>query len=315
VKIPRLSVRVGSTVYAGSETSWQGSILRSPSTEWRAVEIGPDGWRIIGSPPVRFRRAAGMLPLPEPQAGGSIEVLLTLPPLADDQRRPERQFWCGFELARPRILGSLLDAAAHGLRRLSNVYLQQLPRMADFVLWATACETAFWPAGTFARAYSANRRAAIEDLIDADPVAARVREIMADRSMWTGSASDLLRAGAGLGGDGPSSGRAGWPNNPRALAGRLRRAQTFLRALGIEVTFSREGRAGNRVIRMRATTENTVSTVGSVSEYEPRVRTGSTGRSPRFGRPVGSSASAAYTDADVADGADANFQRNRRLTT
>jgi hypothetical protein len=32
--------------------------------------------------------------------------------------------------------------------------------------------------------------------------------------------------------------------NPRALAGRLRRAQTFLRTLGIEITFSREGRLG-----------------------------------------------------------------------
>jgi hypothetical protein len=42
---------------------------------WRAVEIGPDGWRVIGSPPVRFRRAAGMLPLPFPQEGGSIEEL------------------------------------------------------------------------------------------------------------------------------------------------------------------------------------------------------------------------------------------------
>src|SRR5262249_57986062 len=42
---------------------------------WRAVEIGPDGWRVIGSAPVRFRRAAGMLPLPTPQAGGSIEEL------------------------------------------------------------------------------------------------------------------------------------------------------------------------------------------------------------------------------------------------
>ena len=65
--------------------------------------------------------------------------------------------------------------------------------MADFALWATACETAFWPAGTFARAYQANRRAAIEDFIDADPVAARVRELMASRMTWTGSASDLLR--------------------------------------------------------------------------------------------------------------------------
>src|SRR5262249_56298561 len=64
-----------------------------------------------------------------------------------------------------------------------GIHPEQLPRMADFALWATACETAFWPAGTFARAYQANRRAAIEDLIDADPLAARIREIMANRNV------------------------------------------------------------------------------------------------------------------------------------
>jgi len=42
---------------------------------WRAVDIGPDGWRLIGFPPVRFRRPAGMLPLPVPERGGSIETL------------------------------------------------------------------------------------------------------------------------------------------------------------------------------------------------------------------------------------------------
>jgi len=42
---------------------------------WRAVEVGPDGWRVIGSPPVRFRRPAGMLPIPAPERGGSIEAL------------------------------------------------------------------------------------------------------------------------------------------------------------------------------------------------------------------------------------------------
>ena len=39
---------------------------------WHAVDIGPDGWRIIERPPVRFRRPAGMLPLPFPERGGSI---------------------------------------------------------------------------------------------------------------------------------------------------------------------------------------------------------------------------------------------------
>jgi hypothetical protein len=42
---------------------------------WRAVEIDAVGWRIIDKPPVRFRRAAGMLPLPTPTTGGSIHKL------------------------------------------------------------------------------------------------------------------------------------------------------------------------------------------------------------------------------------------------
>jgi hypothetical protein len=42
---------------------------------WRAVEIDPSGWRVIDNPPVRFRRAAGMKPLPIPVKGGSVEAL------------------------------------------------------------------------------------------------------------------------------------------------------------------------------------------------------------------------------------------------
>jgi hypothetical protein len=53
---------------------------------WRAVEIGPEGWRVILCPPVRFRRAAGMLPLRMPVRGGSVEALssfLNLPNRSD----------------------------------------------------------------------------------------------------------------------------------------------------------------------------------------------------------------------------------------
>src|SRR5262249_44828274 len=38
-----------------------------------------------------------------------------------------------------------------GLRAASGVELSQLLRMADFALWATACEPALWPPGPFAR--------------------------------------------------------------------------------------------------------------------------------------------------------------------
>jgi hypothetical protein len=42
---------------------------------WRAVEIDATGWRVIDNPPVRFRRAAEMQPLPMPVPGGSVETL------------------------------------------------------------------------------------------------------------------------------------------------------------------------------------------------------------------------------------------------
>jgi hypothetical protein len=180
------------------------------------------------------------------------EIFLTMPPVPDSRRQSERDLWRQFELTRPRILGGLLDLVGHGLRTLPAIGPNRLPRMADFALWAAACETALWSAGTFGRAYQANRRTAIESIIDADPVAACVREIMAERGSWTGSAADLLRLGVRRSSDGISRNRTGWPKNPRALAGRLRRVQTFLRALGIDITFSREGRAGSRIIRIGA---------------------------------------------------------------
>jgi hypothetical protein len=374
---------------------------------WRAVAIDRDGWKVVGCPPVRFRRSPGLLPLPVPERGGSIEALrpfLNLPnqndfvlvvawllaalrpvgpypllaisgeqgsaktvvskllralvdpnvapvralpreerelmiaannghllafdnlsglpawlsdalcrlasggsftvrqlytddeevlfkaarpttlngiediigradladraiflmllPIGEEQRRSEAELWREFEPARPGILGALLDATVRGLRTVGSVQLARLPRMADFALWATACETGLWPAGTFNGAYTANRKAAIERTVDADPVAACVRELMSERSSWTGSAADFLRISVqriSKIGD-----NTGWPKNPRALAGHLRRIQTFLRALGVEISFSREGRNGTRLIRMRSSFENTVSTVSSV---------------------------------------------------
>jgi hypothetical protein len=49
-------------------------------------------------------------------------------------------------------------------------------------------------AGTFARAYDANRKAAFEGVIEADPVAVCVRKLMAEGGNWMGTASYLLRA-------------------------------------------------------------------------------------------------------------------------
>ena len=45
------------------------------NADWQAIEIDEDGWRVVDEPPVRFRRAGGMLPLPTPQRGGHVNTL------------------------------------------------------------------------------------------------------------------------------------------------------------------------------------------------------------------------------------------------
>jgi len=42
---------------------------------WQAVRISADGWEVVHDPPIRFRRPRGMLPLPVPVTGGSIDEL------------------------------------------------------------------------------------------------------------------------------------------------------------------------------------------------------------------------------------------------
>jgi len=366
---------------------------------WRAVEIGPRGWQVIDDPPVRFRRAAGMQPLPTPVRGGSVAALseflnvrsdrdftlivawalavlrecgpypvlvlsgeqgsakstfsailrslldpntaplralpredrdlfiaannghvlafdnvsalpawisdtlcrlatgggfavrqlytdqdevlfdaarpvilngiedivtrpdladraifLTLEPIPEVCRRSEKDLWAAFNAARPQLLGTLLEAVCHGLERLPDTQLDTLPRMADFALWATACETALWPAGTFAAAYAGNRDEAVDSVIEADPVGSAIRSMMSARTQWTGTASDLLSALDEEVGEKVCKAKA-WPATPRALSGRLRRAATFLRKVGIAIEFDRAGRARTRTIQITSQPE------------------------------------------------------------
>ena len=189
-------------------------------------------------------------------------VFLTLEPIPEERRRPEQELWAAFEAERPRILGVLLDAVVEGLRRLPETHLPRLPRMADFALWASACEAALWPAGTFWAAYCGNRDEAVDGVIEGDPIAAAVRALMATRTEWTGTASELLGALAEQAGERVAKAKS-WPESPRVLAGRLRRAATFLRKIGIEIGFGREGRARTRIIRISTAEPSSPETGGA----------------------------------------------------
>src|SRR5207245_1249553 len=99
-------------------------------------------------------------------------IVLTLPTIADADRRDEATMWAEFDRAQPALLGALYDAVSVALCHVDGVTLPTKPRMADFAIWVTAAEPACpWEAGSFLRAYARNRRNAEEAVLDGDPVA------------------------------------------------------------------------------------------------------------------------------------------------
>jgi hypothetical protein len=181
-------------------------------------------------------------------------IFLTLEPIPEERRRSEKDLWAAFEMARPQILGALLGAVSLGVQRLPETQLERLPRMADFALWATACERALWSEGRFWRAYAGNRDDAVDSVIEADPVASAIRSLMVSRTEWAGTASDLLGALSEEVGERVAKAKT-WPSTPRALSGRLRRAATFLRKVGIDIEFNKEGRTRTRMIRIASSAD------------------------------------------------------------
>ena len=232
-------------------------------------------------------------------------VFLTLGPIPEEHRRPEAELWAAFEVERPGILGALLDAVVEGLKKLPETRLPKLPRMADFALWATACETAIWPAGTFWSAYCSNRDAAVEGVIEADPVATAVRALLSARTEWKGTASSLLVALGEVVDERIAKSKT-WPDNPRALSGRLRRAATFLRKVGIEVAFTKEGKARTRIVHISASAPENAGAQPSA----PSVPSAS---SQKFAHVIDFAAKPLRTVADNAKGSDAATVRVNQL--
>lgn len=62
--------------------------------DWEAIEVDEAGWRVVKNPAVRFVRADGMLPLPHPEEGGSLNDLKDLLNIKDtDKDEDSKRNW------------------------------------------------------------------------------------------------------------------------------------------------------------------------------------------------------------------------------
>jgi hypothetical protein len=160
----------------------------------------------------------------------------------------------------------VFDGLSAALANFAKVKLAELPRMADFSIWVVAAEPALpWELGTFLNVYSENRASVVEHSLEGDVVAVAVRAFMADRETWEGAPSALLEALETITPESTIRSKA-WPKAANWLTNRLRRAATFLRAIGIE--FDQE-KSGKRLISLRKGMQNTAHSALTVHSQEP----------------------------------------------
>ena len=166
-------------------------------------------------------------------------VFLNLPPITTSTRRLESEFWASFQKDYPRILGALLDAVAGGLRELPSVRLTELPRMADFAVFAEAVGRALgWPADSVLSDYNDNRRDAALTYLEDSPLTDILLELAPHKLDWVRTASDLLAELTAWAGKRVTASPR-WPKSPLALSRELRRIAPQMRMHGVSITFLR----------------------------------------------------------------------------
>jgi putative DNA primase/helicase len=170
-------------------------------------------------------------------------LVIHLPSILDNKRRPEDELNADWEIARPRVLGALCTALSSALRMLGETRLERYGRMADFEKFMNAAEPGLgWEPGTFSAAYEANRRDAAGAAFEADVIAVAIGDFIrkVHQSGWSGTATELLDCLVNTqvrGADGllvpmvsESVKRSKeWPTTAQGLGNRIRRAKPLLR--------------------------------------------------------------------------------------
>jgi Domain of unknown function (DUF3854) len=183
-------------------------------------------------------------------------LLIRHPPVPDKDRRPESEFWASFDAAHPKLLGALLDRVSAGMRELPGVNLDGCPRMADFALFAVACETGAGEQARFQAAYAENQAGAREQALDVSSVPAVLVAMMENLPDWTGTASALLKALTDrlpTTSNGTPKFPQDWPKTAAKLSGVLARLAPNLRRVNNLVMEAGRQPGGNRARFVRIT--------------------------------------------------------------
>ena len=166
-------------------------------------------------------------------------LVVTLPPLAPECRRPEAALLATFDEARPAILAELCTAVSTALDRLNSTGLPA-GRCADTLAWAMAASPALRCFKEGEVCSEEEMRAAFAPPAPPHPMVQAVRALLDQRRRWTGTASelqDLLQPALSC-------------HTPKGVSHQLKTCMLTLADHGIELKFRRL-HGGTRIIDLQ----------------------------------------------------------------
>jgi hypothetical protein len=180
-------------------------------------------------------------------------IVVRLKHIPEEARKSEAEFNAEWAAAAPKVLAILLDVLSSALRKLPDVKVARVSRMADFErLIIAACPALGWEPEEFRLAYRDNQSDVDATAIESDPVAGAIVALIEKDfpTGWEGNATRLYDLLGDKVTDNTRRSRA-WPMSAISLGSRLERLKPVLRRNGVIVE---KRHSGDRFITIRPAT-------------------------------------------------------------
>jgi hypothetical protein len=177
-------------------------------------------------------------------------ITVNLPEISPENRLRKTELDAKIAKLQPGILGASLTALAQTLRsqHLGLVKECDLPRMADFGAFALHAEQHLGLVkDSFVTAFNESREASRQVILEASPIAEAISQLLERDGDFKGTVSVLHKRLEEFLEDSVIRSRL-WPKASNGLSRALNRLKPDLKAVGIEVSDTREGKAGVRLI-------------------------------------------------------------------
>ena len=164
-------------------------------------------------------------------------IFISMPLINTEQRKPEKELLNSFNDIKPMIFGQVCNALSATLRNKKNDY-DNLPRMADFAKFVSkAGHELGWEDGSFVDAMNANRREALEEMNEYDPLLHLIQELARRNKnlayIFSGTPVQLFEILIGM--IPGKFQKSAFPETPATLSKRLNGLKPVLREMGIGV--------------------------------------------------------------------------------